>query len=388
MPRPPRASPSPASSAIKFGLQLNTNYEADLKLEASPPVELGALPAYITPPRRQQTSSRTNIRYSHARIPLLPPQTPPLPRPPRLLLPSLPPQVRREASPFLRPFPQLRLPVPAPTPLQLLPAPLLRWQHRRLPCRCLHLARHLAVVRGTSARSRRAIVGRLVREEGSWNVAWDARPARWLHGSNSAWLLFGVCSCFLPFDLPIDGRDDGVSSEKETGGSEAAERESDRATTPSLLPHAAAADLAQAPPYKVTGVSGDGRCLFRAVAYGDCLRNGKAAPDEALQKELADDLRARVANELLKRREETEWFIEGDFESYVKNIQQPHAWGGEPELLMASHVLQKPISVFMMDGSSGDLVSIASYGQEYRKGNSPITVLFHGYGHYDALEVF
>ncbi|KAF3782071.1 OTU domain-containing protein [Nymphaea thermarum] len=241
---------------------------------------------------------------------------------------------------------------------------------------------------GISARSRRAIVGRLVREEGSWNVAWDARPARWLHGSNSAWLLFGVCSCFLPFDLPIDGRDDGVSSEKETGGSEAAERESGRATTPSLLPHAAAAELAQAPPYKVTGVSGDGRCLFRAVAYGDCLRNGKAAPDEALQKELADDLRARVANELLKRREETEWFIEGDFESYVKNIQQPHAWGGEPELLMASHVLQKPISVFMMDGNSGDLVSIASYGQEYRKGNSPITVLFHGYGHYDALEVF
>lgn len=32
--------------------------------------------------------------------------------------------------------------------------------------------------------------------EGSWNVAWDARPARWLHGRHSAWLLFGVCACF------------------------------------------------------------------------------------------------------------------------------------------------------------------------------------------------
>ncbi len=30
--------------------------------------------------------------------------------------------------------------------------------------------------------------------EGSWNVAWDARPARWLHGRHSAWLLFGVCA--------------------------------------------------------------------------------------------------------------------------------------------------------------------------------------------------
>jgi hypothetical protein len=32
--------------------------------------------------------------------------------------------------------------------------------------------------------------------EGSWNVAWDVRPARWLHGRHSAWLLFGVCACF------------------------------------------------------------------------------------------------------------------------------------------------------------------------------------------------
>jgi hypothetical protein len=35
-----------------------------------------------------------------------------------------------------------------------------------------------------------------VLREGSWNVAWDARPARWLHGRHSAWLLFGVCACF------------------------------------------------------------------------------------------------------------------------------------------------------------------------------------------------
>lgn len=33
-------------------------------------------------------------------------------------------------------------------------------------------------------------------------------------------------------------------------------------------------------------------------------------------------------------------FIEGDFDAYVKSIQQPYVWGGEPELLMASHVLK------------------------------------------------
>lgn len=33
-------------------------------------------------------------------------------------------------------------------------------------------------------------------------------------------------------------------------------------------------------------------------------------------------------------------FLEGDFDTYVKQMRQPHIWGGEPELLMASHVLQ------------------------------------------------
>ncbi|KAH7565982.1 hypothetical protein JRO89_XS08G0053000 [Xanthoceras sorbifolium] len=33
-------------------------------------------------------------------------------------------------------------------------------------------------------------------------------------------------------------------------------------------------------------------------------------------------------------------FIEGDFDTYVKHNQQPYVWGGEPELLMASHVLK------------------------------------------------
>lgn len=43
-----------------------------------------------------------------------------------------------------------------------------------------------------------------------------------------------------------------------------------------------------------TGIPGDGRCLFRAVAHGACIRSGKPAPSESLQRELADELRARV----------------------------------------------------------------------------------------------
>ncbi|KAK7279539.1 hypothetical protein RJT34_24592 [Clitoria ternatea] len=202
--------------------------------------------------------------------------------------------------------------------------------------------------------------------EGSWNVAWDARPARWLHRPDSAWLLFGVCACLAPPDC-VDG------------DSEA----------PPLVPvvDKEEKDEVSVVDYRVTGVPADGRCLFRAIAHGACLRNGEKAPDENRQRELADELRARVVDELLKRREETEWFIEGDFDAYVKRIQQPYVWGGEPELLMASHVLKTPISVFMRDTSSVDLVNIAKYGEEYKNDKEvSINVLFHGYGHYDLLE--
>ncbi|CAK9173470.1 unnamed protein product [Ilex paraguariensis] len=163
--------------------------------------------------------------------------------------------------------------------------------------------------------------------------------------------------------------------------------------------------------YSVIGISGDGRCLFRSVTHGACLQSGKPAPNETLQRELADELRARVADEFVKKRRETEWFIEGDFDTYVSQMRKPHVWGGEPELLMASHVLQllfvvevinvtktewqdfinshdcrMPITVYMNDKDSGGLISIAEYGQEYGK-DSPIEVLYHGFGHYDALQI-
>ncbi|XAR64419.1 hypothetical protein NMG60_11024746 [Bertholletia excelsa] len=132
-------------------------------------------------------------------------------------------------------------------------------------------------------------------------------------------------------------------------------------------------------------IPGDGRCLFRSVVHGACLRAGSPSPSESLQKQLADELRAKVADEFIKRRRDTEWFLEGDFDTYVKQMRQPHMWGGEPELLMSSHVLQSPITVYMWDKKSNCLQVIAEYGQEYGK-DSPVRVLYHGYGHYDALQ--
>lgn len=42
------------------------------------------------------------------------------------------------------------------------------------------------------------------------------------------------------------------------------------------------------------GIPGDGRCLFRSVAHGACVKSGKPPPDENLQRQLADELRTRV----------------------------------------------------------------------------------------------
>lgn len=39
-------------------------------------------------------------------------------------------------------------------------------------------------------------------------------------------------------------------------------------------------------------------------------------------------------------------FIEGDFDAYVERIEKPYVWGGEPELLMASHVLKWVLLLF------------------------------------------
>lgn len=217
--------------------------------------------------------------------------------------------------------------------------------------------------------------------EGSWNATWDVRPARWLHGSHSAWLLFGVCACFSSLN-PVQSEAEPAEVVAVTNGNDDNDALDDSISAADQASHGKKVFI----DYSVTAIPGDGRCLFRAVAHGASLRSGKPPPTESLQRELADELRTRVADELLKRREETEWFIEGDFDKYVEQIKMPHVWGGEPELLMASHVLRMPITVYMRERDTDGLIAIAEYGQDYGKGN-PISVLYHGFGHYDALQI-
>ncbi|KAI3924161.1 hypothetical protein MKX01_029696 [Papaver californicum] len=235
--------------------------------------------------------------------------------------------------------------------------------------------------------------------EGSWNVSSDVRPARWLHGSDSAWLLFGVCDCLAPIGF-CDGNHDLITTSSAAAvattvnSSSVAKEEtlkkkkkSSKVVAEEVKKINTEANDKGSVDYRITGVLADGRCLFRALVHGACLRSGQAAPDVNREGELADDLRAQVMDELLRRRNEFDQWDLGDFDAYVKRMRDPTEWGGEPELLMASHALRTPISVFLIERSSGDLINITNYGQEYEMSNKPIKVLFHHhYGHYDLLE--
>eukprot|EP00879_Flechtneria_rotunda_P031079 GHRR01033922.1.p1 GENE.GHRR01033922.1~~GHRR01033922.1.p1 ORF type:complete len:122 (+),score=34.93 GHRR01033922.1:524-889(+) len=62
---------------------------------------------------------------------------------------------------------------------------------------------------------------------------------------------------------------------------------------------------------------------------------------------------------------------------------------GEPELLMTSRVLQRPICVYQPGSSSWGFGSsspqlIVTYGDEYRKAATPMHLLWSG-AHYDLL---
>ncbi|GFR48207.1 hypothetical protein Agub_g10065, partial [Astrephomene gubernaculifera] len=110
-------------------------------------------------------------------------------------------------------------------------------------------------------------------------------------------------------------------------------------------------------------ITGDGACMFRAIVQGAQIASrGKPMPPGS-EEAAAHNLRLAVVQELRKRREEMEPFLPGiaaDFDQYCRTMSHPMAWGGEPEMVMAVHVVQRPITVFHVQG--GALEPIVTYG--------------------------
>ncbi|KXZ55075.1 hypothetical protein GPECTOR_3g231 [Gonium pectorale] len=140
--------------------------------------------------------------------------------------------------------------------------------------------------------------------------------------------------------------------------------------------------------FRVHRISGDGACMFRAVVQGaQYATRGKPMPPES-EGAAAHNLRLAVVAELRKRRDEIEPFLPGiaaDFDEYCRTMSHPMAWGGEPEMVMAVHVVGRPITVFHVPEQGGALEPIVTYGEGLlESGLAPICLLWSG-AHYDLL---
>jgi OTU domain-containing protein 6 len=147
---------------------------------------------------------------------------------------------------------------------------------------------------------------------------------------------------------------------------------------------------AAAPTFVLQRITGDGRCLFRSLAQGahivghtSTTQNTTLLPF-AEETSAADMLRAAVCEELLRRQGEMEPFIDDDFAAYVQDMRQASTWGGEPELAMSVHVLQRPVAVYTATAQD-TLFLLSRYGEDEYAGQQDVALFFHGAGHYDLL---
>lgn len=157
----------------------------------------------------------------------------------------------------------------------------------------------------------------------------------------------------------------------------------------------------------VVRVRGDGKCLFRAIAIGLAADRGMALAPQREDVE-ADQLRLAVADAMCRTQDRRAQFpealdaieAEDTLPRYCKRLvsETEVFWGGEPEMLVLSKMLNKPIAVYVPGAVAGRMgrkgkspyVPIQVYGGEYRykKDGSQrgvLRLLFNGTNHYDLL---
>ncbi|GMP51019.1 hypothetical protein CsSME_00017413 [Camellia sinensis var. sinensis] len=156
--------------------------------------------------------------------------------------------------------------------------------------------------------------------------------------------------------------------------------------------------------YAVQKVTGDGRCLFRALVKGMAFNKGIALnPRE--ERENADELRMAVKEVLCDNDKERLKYeealvaitVEESLKRYCQRIGRPDFWGGESELLVLSKLCCQPIIVYIPEhehtkgGWGSGFIPIAEYGTEFRKGSRKgksrkvVRLVYSGKNHYDLL---
>ncbi|KAK7287098.1 hypothetical protein RIF29_00136 [Crotalaria pallida] len=157
--------------------------------------------------------------------------------------------------------------------------------------------------------------------------------------------------------------------------------------------------------FSVQKVTGDGRCLFRALVKGMAHNKGTAL-NQHEERENADELRMAVKETICENDRERILYeealiaitVDEPLKRYCQRIGRPDFWGGESELLVLSKLCKQPIIVYIPEhehrgtswGSSG-FIPIAEYGSEFGKVSKnlkprkPVRLLYSGKNHYDLL---
>ncbi|PSS34624.1 OTU domain-containing protein [Actinidia chinensis var. chinensis] len=156
--------------------------------------------------------------------------------------------------------------------------------------------------------------------------------------------------------------------------------------------------------FSVQKVTGDGRCLFRALVKGMALNKGITLnPRE--EREDADDLRVAVKEVICDSGKERVQYeealvaitVEESLKHYCQRIGRSDFWGGESELLVLSKLCCQPITVYIPEhehtksGWGAGFIPIAEYGSEFGKGSGKgkvrkvVRLLYSGKNHYDLL---
>ncbi|KAK1377487.1 Ubiquitin thioesterase OTU1 [Heracleum sosnowskyi] len=156
--------------------------------------------------------------------------------------------------------------------------------------------------------------------------------------------------------------------------------------------------------YSVKKVTGDGRCLFRALVKGMAIHKGLSLNSRE-ETENADELRTAVKEVICGKDNERSEYAEAlmaitvdeSLKRYCQRIGRSDFWGGESELLVLSKLCHQPIIVYIPEhehakgGRGSGFIPIAEYGTDYGKASwtgkakKAVRLLYSGKNHYDLL---
>ncbi|KAM0953405.1 putative OTU domain, papain-like cysteine peptidase superfamily, ubiquitin thioesterase OTU1/2/3 [Dioscorea sansibarensis] len=156
--------------------------------------------------------------------------------------------------------------------------------------------------------------------------------------------------------------------------------------------------------YSVQKVTGDGRCMFRALVKGMAHNKGiSLGPGQ--ERDDADELRMAVKEIICESDKDRLDYeealvaitVDESLKRYCQRIQRSEFWGGESELLVLSKLCHQPIIVYIPEhehtgaARSNGFIPIAEYGSEFGKASKqgkkrmPVKLLYSGNNHYDLL---